>query len=159
MYLFTYSYVSLRLCYVIRLCYMPYRNISILRVVQLSKKLLWQGYVKERLRSLRKFFGRYGDLIKQYEVPLSRMLYDILDDDHIQRHPPLIRHYIIFYSVADPDLIIEFDFLPYCQRFPYNICNRCGMPIEDAYSAGHLVLSLLGFAFVLLVETTTTYID
>ena len=41
--------------------------------------------VKERLKSsLRKFYGRYGDLTKQYEVPLSRMLHDILDDDHIQ---------------------------------------------------------------------------
>ena len=30
------------------------------------------------------FYGRYGDLTKQYEVPLSRMLHDILDDDHIQ---------------------------------------------------------------------------
>ena len=57
----------------------------ILRAVRLSNKLLGQGYVKERLRSsLRKFYGRYGDLIKQYEVPFSRMLHDILDDDHLQ---------------------------------------------------------------------------
>ena len=28
------------------------------------------------------------------------------------------------------------------------------MPTEDAYSSGHLVLSLLGLAFVLLVETS-----
>ena len=56
----------------------------LLRAVRLSNKLLGQGYVKERLRSsLRKFYGRYGNLIKQYEVPLSRMLHDILDDDHI----------------------------------------------------------------------------
>ena len=42
----------------------------ILRAVRLSNKLLGQVYVKERLRSsLRKFYGRYGDLIKQYEVP------------------------------------------------------------------------------------------
>ena len=33
--------------------------------------------------SLRKFYGRYGDLTKQYEVSHSRMLHDILDDDHI----------------------------------------------------------------------------
>ena len=40
---------------------------------------------KERLKSsLRKFYGRYGDLTKQYEVSLSRMLHDILDDGHIQ---------------------------------------------------------------------------
>ena len=30
------------------------------------------------------------------------------------------------------------------------------MPTEDAYSSGHLVLSLLGLAFVLLVETSDT---
>ena len=57
----------------------------ILRAMRLSNKLLGQGYVKERLKSsLRKFYGRYGDLTKQYAVPLSQMLHDILDDDHIQ---------------------------------------------------------------------------
>ena len=57
----------------------------ILRAMRLSNKLLGQGYVRERLKSsLRKFYGRYGDLTKQYEVPLSRMLHDILDDDYIQ---------------------------------------------------------------------------
>ena len=56
----------------------------ILRAMRLSNKLLGQGYVKERLKSsLRKFYGRYGDLTKQYEVSLSQMLHDILDD-HIQ---------------------------------------------------------------------------
>ena len=69
----------------------------ILRAMRLSNKLLGQGYVKERLKSsLRKFYGRYGDLTKQYEVSLSRMLHDILDDDHIQWHPPLIGHYTNF---------------------------------------------------------------
>ena len=78
----------------------------ILRAVWLFNKLLGQGYVKERLRSsLRKFYGRYGDLIKQYEAPLFRMLHDILDDDHLQWHLPLIRHYT--------------NFLPYCWSEPY----------------------------------------
>ena len=55
------------------------------RAVRLSNKLLGQGYVKERLKSsLSKFYGRYGDVTKQYEVPLSRMLQDIPDDDHVQ---------------------------------------------------------------------------
>ena len=68
----------------------------ILRAVRLSNKLPGQGYVKERLGScLRKFYGRKGDLIKQYEGPLSRMLHDILD--HVQWHPPLIRHYTNFW--------------------------------------------------------------
>ena len=49
-----------------------------------------------KLKSLRKFYGRYRDLTKQYEVPLSRILHFILDDEHIQWHPPLIGHYTIF---------------------------------------------------------------
>ena len=58
------------------------------------KKLLWQGYVKERFKSsLRKSYSQYGDFIKQYEVLLSQMLHDILKDDNIQWHPPLIRVY------------------------------------------------------------------
>ena len=57
----------------------------ILRAARLSLKLLGQGYVMERLKSsLRKFYGRYGDLIKHYEVSLSQMLHDILGHDHIQ---------------------------------------------------------------------------
>ena len=41
--------------------------------------------VKERLKSSsKKFYGRYRDLIKQYEVPLSRMLNNILYPDQIQ---------------------------------------------------------------------------
>ena len=61
----------------------------ILRATRLSNKLLEQGYVQERLKSsLRKFYGRYGDLIKQYEVSLSQMFNDILWPDHIQWQPP-----------------------------------------------------------------------
>ena len=41
-------------------------------------KLLKQGYLVNSLKSpVRKFYGRYGDLIQQYEVSLSRMLNDI----------------------------------------------------------------------------------
>ena len=54
----------------------------ILRARRLFSKLLKQGYLVERLKSsLRKFYCRYGDLIQQYEVTLSRMLYDILTLD------------------------------------------------------------------------------
>ena len=54
----------------------------ILRARRLSSKLLKQGYLVERLKSsFRKFYGRYGDLIQQYEVTLSRMLNDILTLD------------------------------------------------------------------------------
>ena len=52
---------------------------------RLSCKLLGQAYVRERFKSsFRKFYGRYGDLIKHYEVPLSQMLHGILGDDHIK---------------------------------------------------------------------------
>ena len=61
----------------------------ILRATRLSNKLLEQGYVKERLKSpLRKFYGRYGDIFKQYEVSFSQMLNGILWPDHIQWQPP-----------------------------------------------------------------------
>ena len=51
----------------------------ILRTRRLSSKRLEQGYLAKRLKSsFRKFYGRYGDLIQQYEVSLSRMLNDIL---------------------------------------------------------------------------------
>ena len=120
-----------------------------LRAVRLSSKLLGQGYVKERLKySLRKLYGRYGDLTKQYEVPLSRMLHDILEDNDIQWHPPLMRHYTNFWPFTDLDLISEFDFWPNCVK--KNICNGCGMPTEDAYSSGHLILSPFGRACVLM---------
>ena len=55
------------------------------RATLLSSKLIGQGYVIEHLKSsFRKFYGRYGDLIKYYEVSLSQMLHDILRHDHIQ---------------------------------------------------------------------------
>ena len=104
--------------------------------------------------SLRKFYGRYGDLTKQYEVPLSRMLHDILDDDHIVT--PFIDRTLIlrqFLTVTDLDFITEFDFLPNYAMFPCNICNGCGMPTEEAYSSRHLVLSHFGTCMCDNVET------
>ena len=53
-------------------CYIP-------RETRIPDKLLEQGYVKKRLKSsLKKFLVDSGNLIKQYEVPLSWMLYGIL---------------------------------------------------------------------------------
>ena len=91
----------------------------ILRVMWLSKKLLGQGYVKERLKSSpRMFYGRYGDLSKQYEVPSLA---------NVTRHsgwwphtvtPSIDRTLHQFLTISDLDLITEFDFLPNCARFP-----------------------------------------
>ena len=96
-----------------------YECFFFLRVVQLSTKLLGQGYDKERLKSsLRKFYGRYGDLTKQYEVSLSRILHDILDDDHIQWHPPLIRHKINLWQLLIWTLLPNLTFYLIVQGFP-----------------------------------------
>ena len=70
-----------------------------------------------RRRSLRKFYGRYWDLTKQYEVPLSWMLHDILDDDHIQWHPPLIRHYTNFWPLLIWTLLPKSNFYLIVQGF------------------------------------------
>ena len=64
---------------------------------------------------LRKFYGRYGDLTKQYEVPLSQMLHDILDDDHIQWHPPWKRHYTNLWSLLIWTLLPNLTFYPIVQ--------------------------------------------
>ena len=53
-----------------------------LRARRLSSKLLKQGYLVERLKSsFKKYYGRYGDLIQQYEVSLSQMINTILTFD------------------------------------------------------------------------------
>ena len=45
-----------------------------LRAARFSSKFLGQRYVRDRLKSsLRKFYGRYGDLIKHYEVSISQI--------------------------------------------------------------------------------------
>ena len=99
----------------------------ILRAARLSSKLLGQGYVMERLKSsLRKFYGRYGDLIKHYEVSLSQMLHDILGHDHIQWHRHLIRHYTNLRTYYQTRLFYRF--CPYYQVLKVSIeqCSGCG---------------------------------
>ena len=101
--------------------------VKVLRATRLSSKLLGQGYVMERLKSsLRKFYGRYRDLIKHYEVSLSQMLHDILGHDHIQWHPQLIRHYTNLRAYYWTGLYYRF--WPYYQILEVSIehCNGCG---------------------------------
>ena len=92
----------------------------ILRARRLSSKLLKQGYLVERLKSsFRKFCGRYGDLIKQYEVTLSRMLNDILALD--QQWLP---NRSDFPQISWP--IYRAWPSPNYEWFPWSIWNGCG---------------------------------
>ena len=117
-------------------------------------------YVKERLKSsLRKFYGRYGDLTKQYEVPLSRMLHDILDDDHIQWHPPLIGHYANFWPLLIWTLLPNLTFYLIVQGFHRTYATGAACQQRTLTPSGHLVLSHLGFAFVQQTETTLPTCD
>ena len=128
--------------------------------MRLSNKLLGQGYVKERLKSsLRKFYGRYGDLTKQYEVPLSRMLHDILDDDHIQWQPPLIGHYTNFWPLLIWTLLPNLTFYLIVQGFHRTYATGAAYQQRTLTPSGHLVLSHLGFAFVHQTETTLPTCD
>ena len=90
----------------------------ILRAMRLSSGLLGQGCVRERLKSsLGKFCGRCGGLAGQCGVPLSRVLHDILDGDHIQWHPPLIGHYTNFWPLLIWTLLPNLTFYLIVQGF------------------------------------------
>ena len=92
----------------------------ILRARRLPSKLLKQGYLVERLKSsFRKFYGRYGDLVEQYWVTLSRMLNDILTLD--QQWPP---YQSDFPPISWP--LYRAWPSPNYDWFPWSICNGCG---------------------------------
>ena len=121
--------------------------------MRLSNKLLGQGNVKERLRSsLRKFYGRYGNLIKQYEAPspecyttfwMMTIYSDTLHWSGITQ---------IFDHITDLDLITEFDFLPNYERFPRNICNGCGCQQRTLTPPDTRSCPTLGLASVLMLR-------
>ena len=97
---------------------------------------IWSGIPQGTFESsLRKFYGRYRDFIKHYEVPLSRMVSDSLYPSHIHWQPSTDQN-------LNRDLITKLGLLPNYERFPGNICTGCDMPTGDAYSSGHLVPSL-----------------
>jgi hypothetical protein len=54
-----------------------YEQVSI-RGSLLTKKLMSQGFLQSRLHTaLRTFYGRYNDLVCQYNLPLGQMLSDV----------------------------------------------------------------------------------
>ena len=121
----------------------------ILRAMRLFNKLLWQGYVKERLESSQEvLWSVRGSYQTIWGPPLPNVTWHSRWWPHTVT-PSLEKTLHQFMIVTDLDLITEFDFLPNCARCPWNICNGCCMPTKDAYSSGHLVLSL-GLACVLM---------
>ena len=77
-------------------------------------------FLVERLKSsFRKFYGRYGDLVEQYGVTLSRMLNDILTLDqqwlpYRSDFPPI--SWPLYRAWPSPNY----------EWFPWSICNGCG---------------------------------
>ena len=58
-----------------------------------------------------------GILPNNMRSPLSRMLHDILDDDHIQLHPPLMGHYTNFWPLLIWTLLPNLTFYLIVQGF------------------------------------------
>ena len=123
----------------------------IMRTRRLFSKLLIKVCLLERLKSsFRKFYGRCGDLIQQYEASLSRMLNDILTLDHLQW----------FFNRSDFPTISWPWYRawpsPNYEWFSWSICNGCVMPAGNAYPSGHLILPPppLGLAYARIVETS-----
>ena len=100
---------------------------------------------------------RYGHLSKQYEVPLSQMLHDILDDDHIQWHPPLIGLYTNFWPLLIWTLLPNLTFYLIVQLNHWTYATGAACQTEDAYSSWHLVLSHFETCMCSSVETNLSW--
>ena len=60
---------------------------------------------------------------------------------------------LMFEPITELDLITNFDLITkFLEVSMIEHCNGCGQPTEDAYTSGHLVLSHLGLAFVLMLR-------
>ena len=110
-------------------CFIP-------RATRLCSKLLKEKYLVEYLiSSFRKSYGRYWDLIQQFEVSLSRIFNDILTLDQFQwltnrsDFPTISWRW---YRALSP---------PNYEWSSWSMCSGCGMPAGNAYSSGHLVPS------------------
>ena len=91
----------------------------ILRAMRLSNKLLGQGYVKEQFEIVSKevLWSVRGSYQTIWGSRVSRMLHDILDDDHIQWHPTLIGHYTNFWPLLIWTLLPNLTFYLIVQGF------------------------------------------
>ena len=101
-----------------------------------------------------KFYCRYGDLTKQYEVPLSRMIHDILDDDHIQWYPPLIGHNTNFWPLLIWTLLPNLTFYLFVWGFHRTYATVAAYQQRTLTPPGTSSCPFRDFAFVLLVKTS-----
>ena len=102
------------------------------------------------------FYGTSHKSVKQYEPPLP----------HVTQHSggwpytvtlsidQILHKFLTFYWSGP---YYQFDFLPNYARFPWNICNGCGMQTEDAHSSGHLVVSNIGTCMRSNVDTNLSW--
>ena len=88
--------------------------------------------------------------IRRSSVPRSRMLHDI---------PGAWQYTVTAFIRSDNSITLTRDLvillptltlLPHIERFRLNIYNGCDLPKEDAYRSGHLSLSHLGLACILM---------
>ena len=130
-----------------------YECFLFLRAARLSSKLLGQWYVMERLKSsLRKCYGRFGDLIKHYEVSLSQMLHDILGHDYIQMTPSIDQTLHQFANLLPIwALLPVLTLLPNFGRF-HRTLQRVRLANRGRFLLRNLVLFHLGLAFVLMLR-------
>ena len=93
---------------------------------------------KEHMKSsFRTFYGQYGDLFKQYEVSLSRMLNGILTlDQLVTFNRSDFPQFSSPWYQAWPS--------PNYEWFQWSIYNWCGMPAGNAYPSWYLVSTLFG---------------
>ena len=86
------------------------------------------------------------------------MLHEILDDDHIQWHPPLIGHYTNFWPLLIWTLLPNLTFYLIVQGFHRTYATGAACQQRTLTPSGHLILSHLGFAFVPSNRNHTTYL-
>ena len=104
----------------------------------------------ERLKlSFRKFYGRFRDLIQQYEVSLSQMINDILTLGHLKWLPNRLDLPPISWPWYRDWPSPNYEWLS------WSVCNGCGIREGNAYPSGHLVPPpFFGLAYAPIVETS-----
>ena len=70
--------------------------------------------------------GSFMDLIKYYEVSLSKMLQEIMGHDPIQWHPQMIGFTPICELITELDSITHFDLITIFREVSIKYCNGCG---------------------------------